>query len=126
MKKIESIGREVELKATDFEIGKLSDKFGLMAFNKFEQRTYGKGTPREYTCFLLTVTSVELKDNIEIRLGMFDAVDFENCLISHRANAVGTFATIIQTIFANKMTVLNKNALQMAVGANHQQPQPNK
>ena len=139
MKKIESIGREVELKATDFEIGKLSDKFGLMVFNKFEQRTYGKGTPSEYTCFLLTVTSVELKDNIEIRLtyntenkvmleklGMFDAVDFENCLISHRANAVGTFATIIQTIFANKMTVLNKNALQMAVGANHQQPQPNK
>ena len=37
------------------------------------------------------------------KLGMFDAVDFENCLISHRANAVGTFATIIQTIFANKM-----------------------
>ena len=139
MKKIESIGREVELKATDFEIGKLSDKFGLMAFNKFEQRTYGKGTPSEYTCFLLTVTSVKLKDNIEIRLtyntenkvmleklGMFDAVDFENCLISHRANAVGTFATIIQTIFANKMTVLNKNALQMAVSTNHQQPQPNK
>lgn len=110
-----------------------------MAFNKFEQRTYGKDTINEYTCFLLTVTSVELKDNIEIRLtystenkvmleklGMFDAVDFENCLISHRANVVGTFGTIIQTIFANKMTVLNKNALQMAVGANHQQPQPNK
>ena len=49
MKKIESIGREVELKATDFEIGKLSDKFGLMAFNKFEQRTYGKDTINEYT-----------------------------------------------------------------------------
>jgi len=39
-----------------------------MAFNKFEQRTYGEDTINEYTCFLLTVTSVELKDNIEIRL----------------------------------------------------------
>ena len=39
-----------------------------MTFNKFEQRPYSKDTPNEYTCFLLTVTSVELKDNIEIRL----------------------------------------------------------
>ena len=110
MKKIESIGREVELKATDFEIGKLSDKFGLMAFNKYEMRTYSKGTPSEYTCFLLTVTSVELKDNIEIRLtyntenkvmleklGMFDAVDFENCLMLYKWQLVLIISNLSQT-----------------------------
>lgn len=135
MKVIESVGRKVLLKATDFEVGKLSDKFGLMAFNKYEIRTYSRGTADEYTVFLLTLTSAELQNNIEVRLAyntenkvaleklqFMDVVDFENCLISHRANVSGTFGSVIQTIFANKFIPKGMNIVE-AMSRNQHQPQ---
>lgn len=124
MKTTRILTQELEVKQTDFELNKLSDKFGKLFFKGYRKAEVDRNRANQANAvdhikvmvttedaFDLTIKIPLETDNVVKldKLEMFKPIDFEECLVSHMAQVSGTFASIMQTIKANKLIIVNQS-----------------